>query len=114
MKFLFRILILSVVCFYSSEVYSQEDITLSVPEINYGSVASQLMSALVPVVLTAIGIGLSIWVLWICSLRFRGISLGAERGIPISEWEHEEEMGRNNRKRRRRGRRGGRNRRRNK
>lgn len=47
------------------------DVTLSVPEINYGSVATQLMTALVPVVLAAIGIGLSIWIITLLYRMFR-------------------------------------------
>ena len=49
------------------------DVTLTVPEINYGGIASQLMTALVPVVLAAIGIGLSVWCVVLLYRMFRSI-----------------------------------------
>lgn len=55
-------LVAAVMSFPYLAMAQTNDITLSVPEIDYGSVASQLMTALVPVVLAAIGIGLSIWI----------------------------------------------------
>jgi len=58
---------------FGSSAFAQtpSDITLTVPEINYASVASELMTALVPVVLAAIGIGLSIWVITLLYRLFR-------------------------------------------
>ena len=49
------------------------DITLEVPDINYGGIASQLMGYLVPVVLAAIGVGLSIWIVCLLYRLFRSL-----------------------------------------
>ena len=61
------------VLFGSSAFAQMNDITLTVPEINYASVASELMTSLVPVVLAAIGIGLSIWVITLLYRLFRSM-----------------------------------------
>ncbi len=67
------------VCAFASfgiPAFAQEtakDITLTVPEINYAGVASSLMTSLIPVVLAAIGIGLSIWVITLLYRMFRSM-----------------------------------------
>jgi hypothetical protein len=52
---------------------TSQPITLTVPDVDYASVATQLMTALVPVVLAAIGIGLSIWCIVLLYRLFRNI-----------------------------------------
>ena len=49
------------------------DVTLDVPDINYGGIASQLMAYLIPVVLAAIGVGLSIWIVCLLYRLFRSM-----------------------------------------
>lgn len=50
-----------------------EDVTVSVPDINYAGVATSVMTALTPAIVAAIGLGLSIWAISFIYRKFKAM-----------------------------------------